>query len=124
MADYPFILLLEETIAASSPGTLHYQAGPREEIHLKRWLQVATSTFNVTDIRVNGSVHFTNANTVKEIPSTFIPTPANDYNTLPGFEIDLVIPKGGRLDIDVEDTSGSSNVVTLALSGMRITEGG
>lgn len=119
MADLPFLLVLETTLASGGVGTLQYSVPPSEDLEVHGVVHTSTGTFNITGIRTSDGVSYTNASQSQEIPSTALPSVANGYNALWSLAAPLVIVGSNSLYIDLEDSSAGSNTVTVVLNCVR-----
>lgn len=121
--DYPYLLVLETTLSANGNGTLQHNVPNGETLQVQSLYQVSDGAFNLNDLRTTDGVHYTNATSVKEIPSMVLQDGANGNNGISGLPIPLEVQGGTSLYFEIEDTSGSSNVVTFVLSCIRSTQG-
>lgn len=119
MPSYPFLLVLETALNANGVGTVSYQVSPMETLTLTGLVFASTGTFNITSIRDSGGRQYTNATATVEIPSSVIPSGANANNAIWEFPTPMVIEKGNSLIIELEDSSGSGNTVTLIANAMK-----
>lgn len=121
MADRPYFLVLEATIAGNGTGTVSYTMPGNERVELHELVYVSTGRFNITDIRDSTGLHYTNASPSVEIPSDVLASGTNSNNALQKLPLPLVIESGVTLYIDLEDASGLSNTITLVFTGVRMT---
>lgn len=119
MADLPFLLVLEGTLASGGVGTLQYSVPPSEDLEVHGVVHTSTGTFNITGMRTSDGVSYTNASQSVEIPSTAIPSVANGYNAIWALATPLLVEGSNSLYIDLEDSSAGSNTVTLILNCIR-----
>jgi hypothetical protein len=118
MPDNPYFCILETTLAGNASGTLSYQVPANMELTIRGWRQVSTGAFNLTGVRDSQGLYYTNASASVEIPSSYIADLADGNNGLKDFPMSLVIEGGTIIYIDVEDTSGAGNTVTIVLDGI------
>lgn len=121
MATYPFIIELDATIAANGTTTLNYNVGPNEQIDVHEFRFDSTGTFGINDIRDNQGNHFTNATPTNPIPSINLQDAALSTIGIKQFPIPLTIKGSTALQIEVKDSSGSSNTVKFTLMCVRST---
>lgn len=113
MPTYPFFLVLEVALAASGTGTVSYTVSKQERLEISRLLHESTGIFNVTDIRNSNGLHYTNASALEELPGAMLADVTDDYNAIGEFPIPLVVAGGETIYIDLEDSSGAGNTVTI-----------
>ena len=120
--EFPYILVLEATLAGNGTGTVMYTLPQNEKMELSQLRFASTSTFNITDIRDSSGNHMTNASPAVEIPSSVIQPGNQAFRSLGDFIVPFVIDQGKTFYVDLEDSSGSSNTITLVFAGKRITQ--
>lgn len=121
MAEFPYLLVLESTLAGNGTGTVSYTLPQGEELELTQMRFQSTGTFNITDIRDSSGNHMTNASPAVEIPSAVMQPGNQAFRSLGDFTTPFLINQGKTFYVDLEDSSGSSNTVTLVFAGKRKT---
>jgi hypothetical protein len=121
MATFPFLLVLEAVLVAGGTGTVSYPIPSGETLELDELVFQSTGVFNVSDIRDSNGNHFTNASLTTEIPSVVLASGANNNNALKRFPIPIEIKGSTIFYVDLEDSSGAGNTVTLVFAGRRTT---
>lgn len=121
MGLYPYLLVLEATLAANGTGTLSYPVPQNEQLELHQIFQQSTGAFGITSIHDSGGTNFTNASSTIEIDDDFIDDVDEANIAVRDFIVPLVVNGGTILYIDVEDTSGAGNTVSILLNGVRKT---
>jgi len=121
MSDFPFLHVLETSLGANGTGTISLIVPNSEKLIVHGLRFVSTAGFNVTDIRTTDGKHYTNASNAVEIPSSMLGNAANGNNTILEFKTPLIVQGGLSLTIDLEDSSGSANSVTMLLDCIKET---
>lgn len=121
MANIPFLIVMQEALAANATGTLSYQVATNEEFTIKEWRQVSTGSFNIRRIYDSRGFNYSNATANEAISQAFMADAADQNNGLKTPPLDLVITGGSTIYFDVIDTSGAPNTVTIVLSSIRKT---
>jgi len=119
MADFPFLVVLQVALTGNGTGSVSYSVTTQEALEIVELYQKSTGTFNVTDIRTSDGQHYTNASSVVPIPSDFFADVEDGYNAKPALPIPIVLSGGGVVYIDLLDTSGVANTVTILLRCIR-----
>lgn len=117
----PYLIIMEEVLAANAGGTATFQGSTQESFILKELVFVSTGAFNVTGVRIGTSRNLTNADQTTEIPSTILQSGLNAFRGIREFMADMVIRGGEIFSVDLEDTSGAGNTVTLVFNAIRET---
>lgn len=114
-----FYIPLTVTLAANGQGSLIYVVPQTATLHVKGWVWKSAGAFNVVGIQDNTGIQFTNATQTVPIPSDFLPILSTPNNWM--FELPLVIDLiGGKsLNINLIDTSGSSNLIKAMLYAVQ-----
>ena len=122
MAEYPFIIALQEVCAANGLINLIYTVPSGETYKLTDLIWDATGEFNVTSIRSSQSLYHTNADQNTPIPSSHLKQVEQLYNFLNPFAIPMIVNATNNLIIDVQDTSGAQNTINISIAAIRITQ--
>lgn len=116
----PYFLTDSVTLAASTAGTLSLEIGTGEEFYATHVMFAATSVaFSVTSMVDESNIPFTNADADDPLTGSMFPgtnTSLQEWLALP---TPLKIEGGGKLSINVTDTSASQNIVRVVLLGVR-----
>lgn len=119
--ELPYILVLEQTLNANGQASFSHLVPNTESLEILDLAFDATGTFNIVDIRTTDGKHYTNASTLKEIPSAVLMSGGDGNNAINPFQQKLTVNKGVTFYVDVEDSSGATNTVTLVFVCRRIT---
>jgi len=117
--DFPFFVVLEVDLSGNGTGSVSYSVTTQEELEIVELYQQSTGTFNVTDIRGSDGQHYSNASSVVPIPGAFFADVGDGYNPKPELPIPIRLSGGGVIYIDLLDTSGVANKVTILLRCVR-----
>lgn len=123
MAMIPYLIKFTATVAANALHTFNYQTANDEQFELLGIRQLSTAGFDVYGLHTSDGLQYGNLSQSNPIPSEFIGDVANQFNGLIDLPIHLLMKPGTSLYVDVQDTSGSSNVVQLLISAIRRTGG-
>lgn len=116
----PFFLVLEAVLAGNGTGSVSYSVPPSEQLLLAEMVFVATGAFNITNIRTSDGLANTNATPAIEIPSTVMQNGANSNRGIKEFAEPLLVNGSITVYVDLEDSSGAGNTVTLVFNAIRI----
>ncbi len=124
MADVSFVLLLEAfQLAANGSTTLSYTVPPQEKLTIFDLFFDSTGAFNITGIRDSTGRQYTNASPSTEIPSAVLKDGATANIGMNPFIKPLEVPGSVTIYIDVEDSSGAQNTITLTMPAVRALPG-
>lgn len=126
MADYPFIIPLNLVVAANSTGTATFTISSSETMKINRILATGqVAGLNIQNIRDGGGRGYMPSGASGNIPSLMLggPSQANMNNPLE-FIVPLELPSQGSLLIDVQNTTGGSLTINLAVIGVKTPLGG
>lgn len=121
MADYPFVIPLQQTIAAGLTGTYVFSISSTETMKISRILtNLATAGVNIVNIRDQGGRGYMPPGTAGFIPISMVGDVAqpNDLNVLQ-FDMPLEVPAQGSLIVDVQNTTGGPVTPTLVAIGIK-----
>lgn len=119
MATTPFIYTDRVVLAANGSGTLQYTVGAGETAHLQAMFQAATGAFSITAIRTSTSTPYTDASPSNPLPSSLLVSAVDENGIGAKLEPTLDVVGPLTLNIDVLDTSGAPNTVTIAFQAAR-----
>lgn len=119
MALTPFIYSDQIALGAGGSGTLQINIGGGEKARMQRFYVTSTAGFNITAIRTSTSTPYGDMSPSSPLPSSMLNV-AGGLNGVgetldPPLEIDGPL----TLNIDVVDTSGAANTVTIAFQASR-----
>jgi hypothetical protein len=121
MADYPFVIPLQQTIAAGLTGTYVFSISSTESMKISRiYSNTVTAGVNIVNIRDQGGRGYMPPGTAGFIPLAMVGNSAqpNNINVLQ-FDMALEIPAQGSLIVDVQNTTGGSVTPTLVVVGIK-----
>lgn len=117
MADRPYVMIMEANqLAANARKTLIFNVGSSEQIEVYSFQQQSTGTFSIEDIYDSDGNQYTNASPSTPIPSAFIPDVSDENNGLITLVQPIIIPPNHNFKVDIIDTSGSQNTITLVFN--------
>lgn len=117
--EMPYLLQLSAVLGANGAGTLTFPVPKNEALRLRALRFTSTGAWQVNDIRDSMGQHYTNASTTNPIPSGALQNGASANIGLQELELDLTLPGGSILYIDIQDTSAAGNTVRVTASGVR-----
>lgn len=114
MAKKPFIYVDTVVLAGNGSGTWSVNIGAGETARFRRMIYASTGAFSITGFRDSSNNPFANAAPNEPLRSTVLAKVTDNSEGISRFEptIDIVGPRS--LNIDLLDTSGAGNTVTLA----------
>jgi hypothetical protein len=121
MADYPFVIPLQQTINAGLTGTYVFSISSTESMKISRiYTNTVTAGVNIVNIRDQGGRGYMPPGTAGFIPLAMVGNSAqpNENNVLQ-FDMALEIPAQGSLIVDVQNTTGGSVTPTLVVVGIK-----
>lgn len=121
MARFPFLAVLEKALAANGSGSVEYTVPTGESMEIYGVMNTATGSFDITDIRDTKGIHYSNASAAAGVPNTFLPTAQTNYVNAGDFREPIKLEGGVTIIIDLLDTSGAVNTVTLLLINVKET---
>lgn len=114
-----FHIPLSVTLAGSGQGTLQYVVPQTAVLHVKGWIWKSAGAFNVIGIQDNTGIQFTNATQTNPIISTFLPAEDTPNDWMFQFPLVIDLIGGKSLNINLIDTSTSSNLVQAMLYAVQ-----
>lgn len=120
MPSLPFLIPLNGTLSANGTLQLSFQVPSGQKYLIDKLVQVSTSTFNIIDIVDSDGMRYTSATQSNGLPNTLLKDGADNYHGVNPFETPIEVGGGKTLYIELLDTSGSSNTVSIGLTGQRI----
>jgi hypothetical protein len=123
MAEFPYLLYLEQVLTAGGVGTPSYTVPANEKLEISQLFVASTGTFEITDLRDSAGKHYTNASLSTGIQSGLLARAANNYNVFIDFPVPIILEGALIIYVDLFDTSGAGNTIGLLLPGKRITPG-
>ena len=118
MADYPFLIALNNSLPSGGRITLSYQVQTNEQIIVHDLMYSRTATFSLYGLRTN-QWYYANINESNPILSTFLKKVGNEYNNIGLFDKPLVIMSGDTLYLDVVDTGAATETLYILLAATR-----
>lgn len=115
MARYSYIQSLSVTLTANGSGSVTFAIPNRERIEILGIRQQSAGAFDIIGIRSGSSRRFSNASSGQPLDGAFIADNANNNNGFMDFPEALMLEGNDDFIIDLKDTSGSENLVELAL---------
>lgn len=126
MADYPFVIPIQQTIAAGLTGTYVFSISSSETMKVSRIIaNITTAGVNIVNIRDQGGRGYMPPGTSGFIPIGMVgdPSQPNDLNVLL-FDIPIELPAQDSLIVDVQNTTGGGVTLTLVAIGVKSQLGG
>lgn len=114
-----FHIPLNITLAANSQGTLQYVVPQTATLHVKGWIWKSAGAFNIVGIQDNTGIQFTNATQTVAIDSDFLPRKDTPNDWMFQFPLEILLIGGKSLNINLIDTSGSTNAVEAMLYAIQ-----
>lgn len=121
MARFPFLVVLKKALAANGSGSVEYTVPTGESMEIYGVMNTATGGFFLTDVRDTKGIHYSNASAAVGVPDTFLPTAQTNYVNTGDFREPINLEGGVTIIIDLLDTSGAVNTVTLLLISVKET---
>lgn len=125
MANIPYVLSLQQALAASGTGTMLYPVPQNQDLKLFAWYTLKTGNYRITAIRDSAGQFYTNASSTNPIDGQLIQnvnSPNIGNNTLAE---PIHVPGGRILYIDLLDYSAAPNTINLWFLGtLEVPSGG
>lgn len=119
MAESQLWLYGRITLGANGRGTITLQAGEGDAFVLRNMTFRSTGAFVVLRLRTSGGREYISDQVGTGIPNTFF-TPTNfDIAEVERLEPPIVINPSEILYLDLQDTSGASNTISVLFTGVR-----
>lgn len=119
MALRPFIFTDTVVLTASATATVRLPVSNGEKGFYGKLYFVSTGAFNVTGLRSDNSISYSDASAENPLTSTTLQNAANANRSLEGFDLKLDLEGPNALNIDITDTSGSGNTVRISVVGEK-----
>lgn len=119
MAESQLWLYSQITLGANGRGTITLQAGEGDAFTLRMVQFRSTGAFRVLRMRTSGGREYISDQQGSGIPNTFF-TPTNyDVVEAERLEPPITINPSEILYLDIQDTSGATNTVSVLFAGVR-----
>lgn len=119
MAESQLWLYSQITLGANGRGTITLQAGEGDAFVLRNVQYRSTGAFRILRVRTSGGREYLSDQSGSGIPSSFFDDTVYFVTENERLEPPIMINPAEILYIDIQDTSGSSNTVSVLLSGVR-----
>ena len=113
----PYYLTDSVDLTANAAGELVLRVGSNERFEGHSIMIQRTGAFNVTAMKDDSGLPFTNADAGDPLNQSMFPDDVLDHADFSKLDAPMVIEKNNALSLSVTDTSGASNTLRCVVKG-------